>query len=167
MTDNIDNNEIYIKLGKINNTHYFIHTIRGSVKDNLFQKPISYEILNIMINDCLINSSDENVVIYEFSKKNTDIIYIFHKNTTTTKTILDDIVCKINLETTFENLINNLLSTDMPYLYVVKYDYEKKIYLTYNLPNENICENITEKISGNVFTENISKIIKIMSIKPI
>ena len=68
--------------------------------------------------------------------------------------------CKINLETAFENLINNLSPTNVPYLYVVKYDYEKKMYLTYNLPNENITENITENISGNIFTGQIYKIIK-------
>ena len=59
----MDDSEQYIFLGKKGNTHFWLHTVNSTN----FNEEISYQIYNVMINEKMIQSYSEDVVIYEFS----------------------------------------------------------------------------------------------------
>ena len=152
-----DNSELYIYLGKQLDAYFFIHTIH----DSNFNNEISYQIYNVMINEQMILNLNEIVIIYEFDPYNNicNVIRIQH--------LLNPYhiqIYKNNLEKNFLNLI----TAKRDDIFIIKYDYINKCYLSYEINNTDCLTNIFNKF--NEVNEDkliINDIYEIETLKPL
>lgn len=123
------NNEVYFFLGTLpaehlesetqNKTHFFVHRVNNNEK---FKFDVSVQIFNSLINDDLICSPDENVVIYEIYPTKTDVTFIQH--------IKASVVASISKED-LQKFLNELIIAERPELYLIKYNYDSDLYLSF------------------------------------
>jgi len=150
-----DNCEMYIYLGFSNNTYFFKHYIYNK---NKFNNEISRQIYNILIKDKFIQDHNENVIIYEFDNETCNIISIQHRNKKNISRYDNN-----NLELYFRRLENiNRKDND---IYAIKYDYEKKIYLSYVLDDINITDTLRDDYKIDIIIKKIDYILTLKEIK--
>ncbi len=156
MEENIENNsEIYIYLGFYNNTYFFKHHIYNK---NEFKNEISRQLYNILIKDKFIHDHNENVIIYEFDNEECNLISIQHRNKNNISKYNN-----YNLELFFRRLVNaNKKDND---IYAIKYDYEKKVYLSYVLDNINMIDNLKDEQKIDIIIKKIDYIVTSKEIK--
>ncbi len=145
--------EIYIYLGNQTNTYFFIHTIYN----DKFTEEISHQIYNVLINDDMIISPDENVIIYEINKNNkVNIICIQHSSKKYSHQFY-----KNNLEEFFSVLI----SKERNDIYAIKYNYETKAYYSYYIDDIDIFKNIFSSFRDKIKIDNFYYVITTKLIK--
>ena len=154
MTEQMDNGELYIFMGTQNKTHFFVH----SKFNEKFIPELSYQIYNVLINEKFIEDPKEIVIIYELEpysgRKDCDVVCITHELNKTQSTLR-----KKNLE----SFLPVLFKQTRDEMYIVKYDYSKKCYLSYRLEETN-----TDMLLVDEKTElKVKNIVYIVTKKPI
>jgi hypothetical protein len=131
-THNILMDEQYVYLGCQNDTFFFMHIVSNPE----FKKETTDQIYNIMMHESRIISSNKNVVIYEFDMANIVIsaIIIQHISKLGGPIQFD----KENLQTFFRSVV----SADRNDMYVIRYNYEKKCFQTFELDSDIISSTI-------------------------
>ena len=135
----MDDSEQYIFLGKKGNTYFWLHTVNSTN----FNEEISYQIYNVMINEKMIQSYSDDIVIFEFSlnKPPLGIIITHDKNELGTIYPVNEL----------KKVFGYLTEADRSEMFVVKYDYTKKCYLSYEFPGNTINKiNIDESIELDI-----------------
>ena len=118
----MDDSEQYIFLGKKGNTYFWLHSVINAE----FTEEISYQIYNAMINEKMIQSHSEEIVIYEFIKDKSPRVIIITHDKNKIETIYPDNVLK--------EVFEELTEADRSEMFVIRYNYIKKCYLSYNFP---------------------------------
>lgn len=106
-------NEQYIFLGTQQNCWFFIHKITNKE----FEKEISYQIMNCLINDTYITDENQTCIIYEFDSE-FNVIIISKKNLKFNKE---------NLEEQYNKLFLADRSADGKIL-IYEYDYRNYVF---------------------------------------
>ena len=147
-----DNRELYMYLGNQLNTFFFMHTITNKLDYNI---NISGQLYGMLIQEKMIVDCEENVIIYDFNpfeREYLEIIIIQHGNK---KKYLQFDTDSIS------TFLNVLLHAPRDELYVITYDYKKKVYLSYLIEQKKVTDKIPP---GDI---QISNIHNLLCIKPI
>lgn len=140
-TEVIEDSEMYVWLGKMLNTHFFIHT----VSSEQWSENISLGLYNCLIHNKFITSPEENIIIFTINKINGQIKCIVVSHETIAEKIRVD---SDNLENIFPILFKHERSN----LIAIQYYYDNPRYSYYELADnivmwKTILKNIpTEKI---------------------
>jgi hypothetical protein len=122
MYDTLDskNAEQYIYLGFLDKTFYFIHKVNNCN----FSETITYYIYDIMICNKMINSNDNDIVIFEFNKNIQKIIIIQHETNNRKKNYTADHLLDI---------YRQLIEYNRNNIFVILYNYKSVDYYTFEL----------------------------------
>jgi len=150
----LENNEIYVWLGKMLNTHFFMHT----VSSEQWSENISLGLYNCLIHNKFITSPDENVIIYTFNKINGQIKCIVVTHELAKEKIKLD---AINLG----DMLPVLLKHERSELVAVIYYYENPRYSLFEIADSKIMwQTIIKDIP--IEKVDICEIVYGMTIKP-
>ena len=122
MYDSLDakSAEQYIYLGLIDKTFYFIHRINNEQ----FSRSTSNYIYDILIYNKMINSNNNDVVIFEYDKFTSKVIIIQHAKNNTKKIYF--------LEELLSNY-NQLLIKERNTTFAILYNYKSNDYYVFEL----------------------------------
>ncbi len=113
--------EQYIYLGYINKHFFFSHVIYNKEK---FNPETSYQIYNILINNQMIDSKEQCVIIYDLNKENdlSNVVSIKH-NDSKKNTIFD--------KETLSNIYKELITSKKEQYLVFSFNYDIGAFYTY------------------------------------
>jgi hypothetical protein len=111
-------NEIYIYIGSVSSTHFFLHIV-GSES---FRFGISHNIMDVLIDDMAITNTDDVIVVYEVGRSgNMYCVCIRHNERG------NDV--DTNLEKNeLENILVELMGHEKDKMYVILYNYDTCTY---------------------------------------
>ena len=153
-TEVLENSEIYAWLGKMLNTHFFIHTVSSEQWD----ENISLGLYNCLMHNKFITSSDENIVIYTVNKNNGQVkcIAVSHQ-------LFED-KFKVDANNLGE-IFPHILKQERNDLVAIQYFYDNPRYSLFELDNcKKMWENILKDCPANKI--NVCEIVYGMTNKP-
>jgi hypothetical protein len=140
--------EYYIYMSKMNNNHFFYHIVLNEE----YKISDTYNIYNVLIDENIINNTNENVIIYDIyqDKSITPIITQHYENQHLSNFDMDDLL----------KVFNHLYDIEFENIYIIEYHINNKLYKgirQYNNTNKISLEGF--KITNIIHTITNKKIV--------